>query len=363
MSIVHGPNTVLSNLVLHLDAANVKSSKDGQSDWYDLSGYRNDGSLSGGAVYNSQYYGNIVFGGGNSVVIIPSGVTANLTNGYTLETWVSVGNIGDNLALIATNRDGNDDNSTFILSIDNRGDNTKPWSPNSEKMVLLAQYGYGSGYNYIGGYPYSGKTNGDNTYHQIVFVFKPERLILYFDGSIVAVSGFTSNPAYISDKTVRIGNQYDLGSSTFPLTGSISIVRLYDRALEPDEVYANFAGNFSRYSLSAVVPPNPSMTPTPSPTLTPFFTRTPTPTPTVTPTETPTNTPTPSITPTITLTPSITQTVTPTSSSLNLSPTPTSTNTPTPTPTVSSLNLYNLLTEDGDNLTTENGDFLEYEHN
>lgn len=360
MSVVHGPNIVLSNLVLHVDAANPKSSVNGSSSWNDLSGYRYNGSLINGAAYNSAFKGNILFQGGNNVVTIPSGLTANLLSGFTLETWVAVGNIGDNFSVILTNRDASDNNTTLQLTIDNRGDNNNPWSPNSEKMVVIGLYGNGSNSYYASATPYSGLTNGDGLYHQLAFVFDyPDNLYLYFDGSIVALTGSTYPQAYSSNKIIRVGNQYELNTSDYPLVGNMSIIRIYDRALTPDEVYKNYAGNFSRYSLSSIVPPNPSMTPsnTPTPSITPTISVTPsiTPTNTVTPSITPTNTVTPTVTPTNTTTPTLTPTTTP-------SITPTSTTTPTPTPTSSSVNNNNLLTENGDNLMTEGGDFIEIEY-
>jgi YVTN family beta-propeller protein len=87
--------------------------------------------------------------------------------------------------------------------------------------------------------------------------------------------------------------------------------------------------------------PTPTITNTPTSTLTPTITDTPTSTPTPTITDTPTNTPTPTITetptntptPTITDTPTQTPTPTITDTPTN-TPTPTSTPTETPTPTV-----------------------------
>ena len=87
--------------------------------------------------------------------------------------------------------------------------------------------------------------------------------------------------------------------------------------------------------------PNPSQTPTPSPTATLVITPTPTPSITATVTNTPTITATPTITPTNTSTPTTTPTVTPTNTGTNTptptqtkTPTPTKTGTPTPTPTL-----------------------------
>ena len=117
----------------------------------------------------------------------------------------------------------------------------------------------------------------------------------------------------------------------------------------------------------------PTNTPTETPTNTPTNTSTPTVTPTntSTPTETPTNTPTetstqtPTQTPTNTSTPTYTPTETPTQTPTNTQTptyTPTETPTQTPTPTPTEVITYFILDENGDIITAENGDQIEYEH-
>jgi len=107
----------------------------------------------------------------------------------------------------------------------------------------------------------------------------------------------------------------------------------------------------------------PTVTPTntSTPTVTPTNTSTPTNTPTETPTNTPTNTSTPTVTPTNTSTPTETPTQTPTNTQTpTYTPTETPTQTPTPSPT--EVITYFILDENGDIITAENGDQIEYEH-
>jgi hypothetical protein len=81
----------------------------------------------------------------------------------------------------------------------------------------------------------------------------------------------------------------------------------------------------------------------------------PSPTPTPTVTETPTNTPT--ITETVTPTPTITETPTNTPTT-TVTPTQTNTTTPTPTPTEP----FFILAQNGNILTAQNGNGIEYQH-
>lgn len=112
-----------------------------------------------------------------------------------------------------------------------------------------------------------------------------------------------------------------------------SFRKLFTNYINGEQVF-NFGGLVPGILAGLTPPPPPSPTPTPTATITP----TPTITPTITPTSTETPTPTPTITPTSTLTP-----------------------TPTITPTSTPIPLNDILTEDGDNISTEDGFDLEYD--
>lgn len=63
MAIVYNTGIVRSGLVLHLDAANVKSYPGSGTVWKDLSGDGNNGTLVNGVTYNSNNKGGMVFDG------------------------------------------------------------------------------------------------------------------------------------------------------------------------------------------------------------------------------------------------------------------------------------------------------------
>jgi hypothetical protein len=56
MATLYGANVVTDGLVLHLDAANVKSYLGSGTVWKDLSGKGHNGTLINGAAYNSNGY-------------------------------------------------------------------------------------------------------------------------------------------------------------------------------------------------------------------------------------------------------------------------------------------------------------------
>jgi hypothetical protein len=65
-----GPNIVTDGLVLHLDAANVKSYVSGSTTWTDLSRGSNNGTLTNGPTYSTANGGSIVFDGVNDFVVV-----------------------------------------------------------------------------------------------------------------------------------------------------------------------------------------------------------------------------------------------------------------------------------------------------
>lgn len=69
MSIAYNTSIVRNGLVLHLDAANVKSYPGTGTTWFDLSGNGNNGTLTNGPTYNSLNNGSMVFDGTNDFSI------------------------------------------------------------------------------------------------------------------------------------------------------------------------------------------------------------------------------------------------------------------------------------------------------
>lgn len=63
MSLGHGASIVRNGMVLHLDAANVKSYSGTGTNWNDLSGNGNRGTLVNGVGYSSANNGSVVFDG------------------------------------------------------------------------------------------------------------------------------------------------------------------------------------------------------------------------------------------------------------------------------------------------------------
>lgn len=86
MALVRGPRIVRNGLVLHLDAAQRTSYSGSGTAWNDLSGNRNNATLTNGPTFNSANGGSIVFDGVDDYASLSSAI--NLSNTFTLLSWI-----------------------------------------------------------------------------------------------------------------------------------------------------------------------------------------------------------------------------------------------------------------------------------
>jgi hypothetical protein len=86
-----GQKIVTNGLVLHLDAAQLRSYPGSGTTWTDLSGNSNNGTLTNGPTFNSGNGGSIVFDGVNDYVNINNSTTLNIgTNSSTVSVWIKL---------------------------------------------------------------------------------------------------------------------------------------------------------------------------------------------------------------------------------------------------------------------------------
>lgn len=87
---VGGSSLITDGVVLYLDSMNPSSYPGNGTTWYDLSGYGNNGFLSGGTSFDSNLK-TLVFNGSNGYVNIPNSSSLDITgNSVTLSAWVYV---------------------------------------------------------------------------------------------------------------------------------------------------------------------------------------------------------------------------------------------------------------------------------
>jgi len=84
----YNPRVVTNGLVLHLDAANIRSYPGSGTAWTDLSGLGNNGTLTNGPTFDSNNGGSIVFDGTNDHVLVSSNASIPYTaSARTVNIW------------------------------------------------------------------------------------------------------------------------------------------------------------------------------------------------------------------------------------------------------------------------------------
>lgn len=268
--------TQSDDLNLFLDAGNLESYPSTGTIWYDISGYNNNGTLSG-VTFSENDLGCFDFDGSLDFVQTPL-VTTSTTN-VSIEVWFNSDDVNQAGQMLVYNGSDNSANG-FGIAVNNEG-------ATSGNIFIL--YGGVAWYD-------TGVSLSSNVWYQSTMTISGNSLVVYLNGAQV-YSATVATPNTPTSYT-------EIGRNDYPalryFNGQISIVKIWNRVLNASEVQTEWNNYQSRYGYI----------PTPTPTIT--TTPTKTPTPTVTPTMT--ITPSITITPTITRTPTVTPTITPTSS-------------------------------------------------
>ena len=219
MAFNYSPRIVTSGLQLYLDAANVKSYPGSGTVWTDLSGNRNNGTLTNGPTFNAANGGSLVFDGVDDY--INCGSFIQLTNNFTLSVWHKNANGG------------------YIIDQGNIGEdptNSLEWNGNGLSLTA----------NNFSSVSANGTINTSN-WNNIVCSFSSSTVKFYINGALdstktAAFSSFT--PSGI----LKIGRRAFSNSSIF--SGNIANVSIYNKVLNDFEVLQNYNAMKSRFNLS-----------------------------------------------------------------------------------------------------------------
>lgn len=191
----------------------------------------NNPSVTGSPVTVSGGYSGAAYGGGNSGYLsFPlSGLYS--TDGVSFTFWYKVNSSPDRAGIITINDDSNDSN-------DNRKQGLRLFREgNATSQTLKLNVGVGAGESWNDG----GALSVNNQWvHVAVTVSKTESKI-YFDGTLVRTSSYTTPFDFSSSSNVVIGS----GAPSFSYWGHnsdlslIDEVRVYNKALTQAEVTAS----------------------------------------------------------------------------------------------------------------------------
>lgn len=216
MGIRYNTSIVRNGLVLHLDAANVKSYPGSGTVWNDLSGNKRNGTLTNGPTYNSNY---MSFDGSNDYV--DTNVTASTLGiydaPYTMEAIFRVPNLtGDKMVF------GNNATGTRVGM----------------------HHGVRNNTFYFGHYSAdaSGGTVVANTWYHGCWMWTTQspNARIYINTNLV---GSADAGSFLGTTNLRIGMSW-----AYSLC-DIAYAKIYNRALTTTEIKQNFEALRGRYSI------------------------------------------------------------------------------------------------------------------
>jgi len=251
MGIAGGPNIVENGLVVSLDAADRNSYTSGSNMWYDLSGNNNHFIGSGNYGFSNNA---IIFNRNNATNTgtiftlsnIPNQLKIEnfLGNNFTIETWILP------QTLSGSNTDATEPVQGVIVW---PGFHNGPLiDPTGLNFSTIWNSGQNNAFNMIA----SSSFLSTQKYQQIVTTINYESTTSngYVNGTLVFTTG-SKPPSLMNSATgtpanvINIGAARTTSSYRWFYTGSMVIVKLYNRALSISEIQQNYNAQKSRFNL------------------------------------------------------------------------------------------------------------------
>jgi hypothetical protein len=214
-----GPNLVRDGLVMYLDAANPKSYPGSGTQWNDLTGGGNNGTLVNGPTFDSGNAGSIQFDGVNDYIQI-----SETTFDYSsISGWIKTTTTSSEQNII----------SGFMIA----------------EGTIRGNIGIQSGYLvWTRGTPrrYTLMQVNDGDWHH--FHLNKNSITdfnMYIDGELSNFDSTVSN-VRLSER-VAIGCRFISGAPSLFFDGNISKLSVYNRVLEEGEIIQNFNSSRGRF--------------------------------------------------------------------------------------------------------------------
>jgi formylglycine-generating enzyme required for sulfatase activity len=221
-------------LVLWLDAGNTPSYPGSGTAWTDLSGNKNNGTLTNGATYNSGNGGSIVFDGNNDYVGTNLITEFPASAGFTFNIVLKA--IDDGATDVRRALIGNTEFpvSGFALGYNHDGGNTNYWMFYWYPSIMAANFGI--------------LTPNFGNIEFITFLYDGNTdFKLYRNGILASTFSSSGTKVYKTSGNLIIAAPTQGGWSTF--LGNIYLLQGYNRALTAAEVLQNFNAQKARFGL------------------------------------------------------------------------------------------------------------------
>lgn len=221
MSLGHGASIVKDGLIVHLDAANVKSYPGSGTTWSDLSGNQRNATLSSfthAAAGSNSYF---VFSGSGEATV--QSFSKSILNQMTMEV-VYMSSVTDTF-------------SEFGRIVD-RGDTTISIGTFGSYQLRMWTFAGGSRstesqINSIG---------QDGEWHHLVYTYNGASTALYLDG--VYQNGYSKTGNLENPSAITLGN----GDGAL-FGGRIALFRYYEQGFTVDQVQQNFSAHRGRFGI------------------------------------------------------------------------------------------------------------------
>ena len=232
MGLAHSPKIVTNGLVLCLDAGNTKSYPGSGTAWTDLSGRGNNGTLTNGPTYSSTNGGSVVFDAVDDYVTVPHNSNINLVDTVSLEAWVKYTTTTNTVLIEKSN-----DNTHYQLQIF-AGYQGSPGI--AGQLVFMLQP---DSNNWV----VSGIITNNGNWHHVVGTYDRGATTakIYVNGILRNTNSSILTGPTTNAQPVLMGSR----SGVSGFGGSISGVKIYNRALSAAEIQQNFTALRGRYGI------------------------------------------------------------------------------------------------------------------
>jgi hypothetical protein len=225
MSADVGPNIIEDGLVLALDASDPRSYAGSGTTWFDRSGNGNNGTLVNGPVYSTLNRGAFTFDGVNDTITFNNITTSSLgltsSNGATMSCWMKITLLSRWTGVyVFYNTQGSCDFG-WDITLNNQ---LRIWKGNNITSSVLT--------------PYS------DIWTNFVLVSNSTGTIFYINGIQFSTTNVVGNVPFTTGRNLIFGKHWDSAVS-----GNLSNLSIYNRALSASEIAQNFNATRSRFGI------------------------------------------------------------------------------------------------------------------
>jgi len=224
----YGPQIVTDGLVLCLDAASSKSYPGSGTSWNDLSGNRNNCTLTNGPTFSSANAGSLIFDGTNDFANFSSRTLTSAATEISCFIWLYPISDGTILSILGQ-------------SSINTGYHHSCIEIGSSGQLRMSIWHYGLT-NRIN------STVSFNTWNNIGFTYSGTTLTGYLNGSSLGTATLTWNKPASIYFGIMTSDSTNMGTNAHG-NGNISSFFTYNRALTIQEITQNFNATKGRFGL------------------------------------------------------------------------------------------------------------------